>query len=126
MPITSFCPTALSAAASASVYTRGNTGIYAPAVNMAFAYWRDHVRAASMSGTVVQASRTINLRNGHSTITATSPNPQFQLTQPFAPAATPCEFHPTSAHQPHSISHHRECCLPARLTLLIPERMVQA
>ena len=59
-------------------------------------------------------------------ITPTSPNPQLQFTASFAPAATPCELHPTSAHPPHSTSHHRECCPPVRLTLCIPERMVHA
>jgi hypothetical protein len=60
------------------------------------------------------------------TITPTSPNPQLQFTLSFAPAATPCELHPTSAHPPHSTSHHRECCPPVRLTLCIRERMVHA
>lgn len=59
-------------------------------------------------------------------ITPTSPNPKLQFTPSFAPAATPCELHPTSAHPPHSTSHHRKCCPPVRLTLCIPERMVHA
>lgn len=67
-----------------------------------------------------------HLRKASGPITRTSPNPQLQFTASFAPAATPCELHPTSAHPPHSTSHHRECCPPVRLTLRIPERMVHA
>jgi len=74
----------------------------------------------------VVTPRTFSLRTLAATITPTSPNPQIQFTASFAPAATPCELHPTSAHPPHSTSHHRECCPPVRLTLCIPERMVHA
>ena len=81
---------------------------------------------ASLNATARCPSTKINPRNHHPTITPTSPNPQLQFTASFAPAATPCELHPTSAHPPHSTSHHRECCPPVRLTLRIPERMVHA
>ena len=66
------------------------------------------------------------LRKPRSPISRTSAQPQLQFTPSFASAATPCELHPTSAHPPHSTSHHRECCPPVRLTLCIPERMVHA
>jgi len=72
------------------------------------------------------APRTFCLRAPAPTITPTPSNPQLQFTASFAPAATPCELHPTSAHPPHSTSHHRECCPPVRLTVCIPERMVHA
>jgi len=68
----------------------------------------------------------VHLSEPNDPITPTSPNPKLQFTPSFAPAATPCELHPTSAHPPHSTSHHRECCPPVRLTLCIPERMVHA
>lgn len=83
-------------------------------------------KASSMDAADELASLSMELRNQHPTITPASPNPQLQFTASFAPAATPCELHPTSAHPPHSTSHHRECCPPVRLTLCIPERMVHA
>lgn len=73
-----------------------------------------------------EAAFRTSLHRTSNSITPTSPNPQLQFTRSFAPAATPCELHPTSAHPPHSTSHHRECCPPVRLTLCIPERMVHA
>lgn len=84
------------------------------------------VQAAFTTAMPTVATHTVSLRLMPLTITLTSPDPQLQFTASFAPAATPCELHPTSAHPPHSTSHHRECCPPVRLTLCIPERMVHA
>lgn len=123
MPIKSFGLAVLSATQSASVCTCDNTEISATIVWVAFGHWPERIKAASVRGT---ATATTNSRTRRPTITPTSPNPQLQFTASFAPAATPCELHPTSAHPPHSTSHHRECCPPARLTLRIPERMVHA
>lgn len=83
-------------------------------------------QAASANMAPVFALHNFSLRAIAPTITPTSPNPKLQLTPSFAPAATPCELHPTSAHPPRSIAHHRECCVPVRLTLFPPERMVHA
>lgn len=84
------------------------------------------VQVATANAAPILAPRTASLRAKTPTITPTSPNPHLQFTPSFAPAATPCELHPTSAHPPHSTSHHRECCAPTRLTLCIPARMVHA
>lgn len=85
-----------------------------------------HAKIALANVAPLIAPHVDNLRTRVPSITPTSPNHQLQLTPSFAPAATPCEFHPTSAHPPHSISHHRECCPSARLTLSHPVSMVHA
>lgn len=85
-----------------------------------------HARFSNSNVAPKVGLRSVRLRIRAPTITPTSPKPQLQFTASFAPAATPCELHPTSAHPPHSTSHHRECCPPVRLTLRIPERMVHA
>lgn len=126
MSIKSVGSAASSAARSVDICTRDNAAISAAIASIAFVHWRDRIRALSVGRTAQRPSTTTDPRNHHQTITPTSPNPQLQLTPSFAPAATPCEFHPTSAHPPHSNSHHRDCCRPARLTLLPPESMVHA
>lgn len=123
MPIKSFDVPFLSATRAACVSTCDNTEIPAIILWLASGHWTAYVRAASVHST---ATDTTNPRNHHPAITPTSPIPQLQLTPSFAPAATPCELHPTSAHPPRSIAHHRECCVPVRLTLFPPERMVHA
>ncbi len=123
MTIKSFDLAVLSATQVARACTCNNTEIPATALWVAPGQWSARIKAASVHGT---ATATTNPRTHHPTITSTSPNPQLQFTASFAPAATPCELHPTSAHPPHSTSHHRECCPPVRLTVCIPERMVHA
>lgn len=120
MPIKSFGLVVLSATQSVCVCTCNNTEIPATILWVVSGHWPECIKAAAVCGTAS------NPRNHGPTITPTSPKPQLQFTASFAPAATPCELHPTSAHPPHSTSHHRECCPPARLTLRIPERMVHA
>jgi hypothetical protein len=122
MTIKSFDLAVLSATQVVCACTCDNTDI--PAILwVAPGQWPVRSKAASVRAIV---TATTNSRTRRPTITPTSPNPQLQFTPSFAPAATPCELHPTSAHPPHSTSHHRECCPPARLTLRIPERMVHA
>lgn len=123
MSIKSFDLAALSATQVVCACTCDNTEIPATVLWVAPGQRSARIKAASVRGT---ATATTNSRTRRPTITPTSPNPQLQFTASFAPAATPCELHPTSAHPPHSTSHHRECCPPVRLTLRIPERMVHA
>lgn len=123
MPIKSFGLAVLSATQSVCVCTCNNIKIPVTTVWMASDHWPERTNAAAL---IDAFTATKNSRTRHPTITPTSPNPQLQFTASFAPAATPCELHPTSAHPPHSTSHHRECCPPVRLTLRIPERMVHA
>lgn len=126
MPISSFGLAVSSAPLSASVYTRGTTQVSAATARVAFGSRRNCITAASVDGAIQWTSATTNPRNHHPTITFAHPNPQLQFTASFAPAATPCELHPTSAHPPHATSHHRECCPSTRLTLFPAERMVHA
>lgn len=120
MTIKSFDLAVLSATQVVRACTCDNTEI--PAILwMAPGHWPSRIKAASVRST---ATAVTNSRTRRPAITPTSPNPQLQFTASFAPAATACELHPTSAHPPHSTSHHRECCPPVRLTLRIPERMV--
>lgn len=121
MSIKSFGLAALSATQVVCACTCDNTKIPATVAWVAPGQWPARIKPASVRGI---ATGTINPRTHHPAITPTSPNPQLQFTASFAPAAPPCELHPTSAHPPHSTSHHRECCPPVRLTLCIPERMV--
>lgn len=123
MSIQSFDLAALSATRVVCACTCDNTEIPTTVLWVAPGKWQARIKAASVRGT---ATAVTNSRTRHPTITPTSPNPQLQFTASFAPAATACELHPTSAHPPHSTSHHRECCPPVRLTLRIPERMVHA
>lgn len=123
MSIKSFDLAVLSATQVVCACTCDNTEIPATVLWVAPGQWPARIKAASVRGT---ATATTSSRTRRPTITRTSPNPQLQFTASFAPAATPCELHPTSAHPPHSTSHHRECCPPVRLTLRIPERMVHA
>lgn len=123
MTIKSFDLAVLSATQVVGACTCDNTEIPTTALMVASDHWPARIKAASVGST---ATATTNSRTRRPTITHTSPNPQLQFTPSFAPAATPCELHPTSAHPPHSTSHHRECCPPVRLTLCIPERMVHA
>jgi hypothetical protein len=123
MSIKSFDLAVLSATQVVCACTSDNTEIPATVLRVAPGRWPTRIKAASVGST---ATATTNSRTRRPTITPTSPNPQLQFTASFAPAATPCELHPTSAHPPHSTSHHRECCPPVRLTLRIPERMVHA
>jgi len=122
MTMKSFDLAVLSATQVVCACTCDNTEI--PAILwVAPGQWPARNRAASVGATVTAIT---NSRTRRPTITPTSPNPQLQFTASFAPAATPCELHPTSAHPQHSTSHHRECCPPVRLTLCIRERMVHA
>lgn len=123
MTTKSFDLAVLSATQVVYACTCENTEIPANVLWVAPGQCPARIEAASVLGTVTTVT---NPRTRRPTITPTSPNPQLQFTASFAPAATPCELHPTSAHPPHSTSHHRECCPPVRLTLCIPERMVHA
>lgn len=126
MPLKSVGLAVSSTVQSASVCTNDNSQIYSTIRVLAFRRRQDCVVAAPVGGFAQRPSTRPNPRIHHPTITPTSPNPQLQFTASFAPAATPCELHPTSAHPPHSTSHHRKCCPPVRLTVCIPERMVHA
>lgn len=123
MPIKRFGLAVLSSTQSLSVGTFGNAEISTTILWVASGHWPERINTTSVRGT---STATTDPRTHSPAITPTSPNPQVQFTASFAPAATPCELHPTSAHPPHSTSHHRECCPPVRLTLRIPERMVHA
>lgn len=116
----------LLAAHSKRTHAFNTRGVSAAASAMAYVRVRYGIGPASSNAATRSPSTRINPRDFRPTITPTSPKPQLQFTASFAPAATPCELHPTSAHPPHSTSHHRECCPPVRLTLRIPERMVHA
>lgn len=123
MPIKSFGLAILSATQSVCVCNCNNSEIRDTILWMAVGRLPVRIKAEPKRVT----DTAIGIPRAHGpTITPTSSNPQLQFTASFAPAATPCELHPTSAHPPHSTSHHRECCPPVRLTLCIPERMVHA